>query len=277
MIAVSGLSKRFQKKWALSELSVELGKGVYGLLGPNGSGKNTLIRCMMGIYRPTAGHILLDGQPVSRKNSMADRAGYLPQQFGVYGDLRVYEALEYIAAVRELQVAGLDREITRCLEKVNLQRRIDTKVKTLSGGMLRRLGVAAALLGDPEILLFDEPTVGLDPEERMRFKSIVEGMWGKKTILLSTHILADVEALCDFIVIVKEGRVLHNLPQKEVRHLADGLVYETAQFPEVGELVETQALEGEKRYRVLSRQKPAGGVLVEPRTEDGYLCAIKGI
>ena len=275
MITAEGVSKKFGRKEVLHQLNLTLDRGVYGFLGPNGAGKTTFLRCMLGIYPLSGGRFLYNGAPISRKNDLTAQVGYLPQKFGVYGELRVCEALEYLASIRRLKLANPAEEIERVLRLVNLEQRVASRVRTLSGGMARRLGIAAALLGDPEILLFDEPTAGLDPEERMRFKTIVEEVSPGKTVLLSTHILADVVAICDKIIILNEGQILYDLPAAEVAELAEGKVYEV-DSSDRGEMVVGIREEGGKKwYRVLSAQPLAGGRPLEPTTEDGYLCAIK--
>ena len=159
MLTVDNLSKSFGKKTVLDNISVQLTHGVYGLLGPNGSGKTTFMRCVAGIYR-------YNGRIITPSN-----VGYLPQKFGAFRELTVYEVLEYFAELKGIPSNRQGKDIHDCLEDVNLWERHSDKVKTLSGGMIRRLGVAQALLGNPELILVDEPTAGLDPEERLRFKT----------------------------------------------------------------------------------------------------------
>nr|WP_302467834.1 ATP-binding cassette domain-containing protein [Bittarella massiliensis (ex Durand et al. 2017)] len=251
-----------------------MGTGVYGFLGPNGAGKTTFLRCMLGILPTSSGSFEYNGVPTGRKNSIAAHVGYLPQKFGVYGDLRVCEAMEYLASVHRLKIRDIDAEIDRCLALVNLADRTRSKVKALSGGMVRRLGIAQALLGDPDILVFDEPTAGLDPEERMRFKAIVEQVSPGKTVLLSTHILADVDAICDQIIIINKGHTVYTGPTADIASLARGKVFETQVMPQGGTVVGIREEAGQKWYRVVSETVPDGSIAQEPTTEDGYLCAI---
>lgn len=202
MLTVDNLSKSFGKKTVLDNISVQLTHGVYGLLGPNGSGKTTFMRCIAGIYR-------YNGRIITPSN-----VGYLPQKFGAFRELTVYEVLEYFAELKGIPSNRQGKDIHDCLEDVNLWERHSDKVKTLSGGMIRRLGVAQALLGNPELILVDEPTAGLDPEERLRFKNLISQHREDCTILISTHIVEDVEALCDHIIILSHGKIFARTRRK---------------------------------------------------------------
>jgi len=209
MLKVSNLTKGFKNKEVLKNLSIELDNGIYGFLGPNGAGKTTFIRCICGVYKTKSCVCTLDKAEVGSKeyvNSM----GYLPQNFGLFRDMKVYNALEYMAFLKNIKKEKHKEEIESVLKRVNLEDKINNKVKSLSGGMLRRLGIAQALLGDPRLLVFDEPTAGLDPEERMRFKKIISELEKDKIILISTHICSDVESLCDKVIIINDGKILYN-------------------------------------------------------------------
>ncbi len=163
--------------------------GVYGLLGPNGAGKTTLIRSMAGLYQPRAGQILYNGKPIGKSKGIYSRLGYLPQGFGIFKELKPIEALMLMANLKGIDKKIAEQDARRVLEIVNLSDAVDKKVGAFSGGMLRRLGIAQALLGDPEIMIFDEPTAGLDPEERLRFKNIISRLSKEKTVIISTHIV----------------------------------------------------------------------------------------
>lgn len=277
MISAKGVGKRFGRKWALRNVDLELNEGIYGFLGPNGAGKTTFLRCMMGVYTPTEGTFYWDDKPVSSRNDPTCHMGYLPQRFGAYGELKLCEVLEHLAGLRGMSMRGLNGEIDRCLALVHLQDRVESKVRTLSGGMVRRLGIAAALLGDPEILIFDEPTAGLDPEERLRFKTILELSAPGKAILLSTHILSDVNAVADRIVIINKGSVICNLPSKDLTELARGKTFEVTGEPDPQEVVESWR-EGDVLHSIIvSSNPPAEAIPTEPRMEDGYAAAIQGL
>lgn len=279
MIGAQKLTKKFGKKQALQELSFSFGEGIYGLVGPNGAGKTTFLRCLIGVYPPTAGRVLYNGAPVGRKNDVTRHLGYLPQKFGIYPELTVWEAMEYLCVIKGVPKAARKKQIEQKLEQVNLLARRDSRVGALSGGMVRRLGLAGALVGDSPLLILDEPTAGLDPEERMRFKNIIRSLGGERTVILSTHIMEDVEALCQQIVIVNQGRVIAAGSPKEIASLADGMTYE---IPE-GETVPEKAVvskitehDGQRFCRVVTTA-PCSGTPVLPTVEDGYIGAVEGI
>lgn len=205
-IIVKNLEKRFGKQKALENLSIRFETGVYGILAPNGAGKTTLLRCITGIYEPDSGAIGFVDSQGELCFPKADTIGYLPQKFGVFKNMSVRDFMLYFAEMKAIEKNRQAPEIERCLELVNLEDCIKKKVKKLSGGMIRRLGIAQALLGNPEILIFDEPTTGLDPEERMRFKKILAQLGKEKTILISTHIVEDIEAVCHKVIILKHGK-----------------------------------------------------------------------
>lgn len=280
MIQTLELVKKFGRKTILKKVSLELEPGVYGLLGPNGSGKTTFVRCLIGIYKINSGQIKLNGDPVGKHNNLVNDLGYLPQKFGMYKELKVYEALEYLATLKRIETKIIPAEIERCLELVHLSDCIWKRVGTLSGGMMRRLGIAAALLGDPKIMIFDEPTSGLDPEERIRFKNIIKTIQKNKIILISTHIIEDVEALCDRIIIIREGEIIRSGTLEEIAAIAKGKVLRLPDdigIPSDGYLAKIEE-HGEGKYnRILSRSPILGGVPTEPTVEDGYMCAIKNI
>ena len=191
---VSDLTKRYRKKIALNHISCEFESGIYGILGPNGAGKTTLIRCILGLEH-YSGNI----SDVNR-----NEIGYLPQKFSLFKQLSVYEALEYMCILKNAEQS----EIERILPEVNLLEERNTKVKNLSGGMLRRLGIAHALIGDPSFLIVDEPTVGLDPKERVHFRNLLARIAKNRTVLITSHIVEDIEAIADKILLLKEGKIL---------------------------------------------------------------------
>ena len=275
MISIKNLNKKFGRKHILHDIDLELENCTYGLLGPNGSGKTTLMRCIADIY-PFTGEVSLFVAGNETPVPVSEHLGYLPQQFTMYKDLTVTEAMEYMATVK--RIAGISGEqIAACLQKVNLEDRADAKVRTLSGGMLRRLGIAQALLGDPEIIIVDEPTAGLDPEERMRFKNIVRSIENNGTFIISTHILEDVEAVCDKIIVLHEGRVLGVFTPEELAALPMGKVYETEEkdVPADAVILRLSERHGKRYVRFLAKGE-TGGEPVETTLEDGYIYLIKG-
>ena len=225
MLEIKELSKSFGKKKVLHNISCSLNTGIYGLLGPNGAGKTTLLRCVLGLYPFEKGEIRLNGKKITDIQRQVN-IGYLPQKSGVFPGLTVEEHLRYFANLKKLEKTKTDAFINEALEMVHLTEQRKMKGRKLSGGMVRRLGIAQAVLGMPELVIFDEPTTGLDPEERMRFKNIVRQLGKETTVIMSTHIVEDVEVVCDQILIMKDGTFSMQGTQEEVIRCAEGLVYE---------------------------------------------------
>ena len=195
-------------KAALREVSLSLGSPcLIGLLGPNGAGKSTLMKLMTAALLPTGGEIRVDGQPLSKaEKALKQKLGYLPQSFGLYDELRVYQFLDYMAALKGISPARA--VVEWAMEAVNLTELRKKKIRTLSGGQRQRVGIAQAILGDPELLIFDEPTVGLDPEERIRMRNLFASLAREKLVILSTHIIDDVQSVCGQIAVINRGKIL---------------------------------------------------------------------
>lgn len=200
MVELMGVSKKFRRKEVLRDVSLHLDSGAYGILGPNGAGKTTMIRCMMGLYPVSGGSIKL-GVPNWQ-------IGYLPQNFGLFRELSVYDMMYYFCEIKKIPKKNREAAIDEALASVNLTEQRKTKISKLSGGMQRRVGIAQAILGSPPLIVFDEPTVGLDPEERKRFKSMILRQKENSIILFSTHIVADIEDVCDRIIIMDKGEII---------------------------------------------------------------------
>lgn len=207
-LVIDRLSKQYKNRIAVDRVSVTLKKGVYGLLGENGAGKTTLMRMICGILRPTGGTVALDGIDVEEE---AYRAvlGYLPQDFGYYPEFDAADFLLYIAALKGIPRISAGKKVKELLELVALQDVKHRKIKTFSGGMKQRLGIAQALLNDPKLLVLDEPTAGLDPKERVRFRNLIESLGKENIVLLSTHIVSDIEHIADEILMMKNGRLVY--------------------------------------------------------------------
>lgn len=280
MLEIKNLTKKFKKKTAVNGLSVSLNSGIYGLLGSNGAGKTTMIRCLTNLYQ-YEGSITWNGIPTKKDTDYIHQLGYLPQKFGAYRELSVEENLSYFCVLKKIPKEKHTIEINRVLEAVNLLEAREQKAKNLSGGMLRRLGIAQALLGDPKIIIFDEPTAGLDPEERLRFKMIVSSLSQDKIILISTHIVEDIDALCNQIIIMKSGNVVFSGDSPSLKAIAAGKVYECNK-EELKDLKGTYFIEkqfeqnDEIRYRLITNEAQ-NCKLVNAKIEDGYLCISKNI
>lgn len=204
MLCLKNVSKGFGKKEILHDISCDLETGVYGLLGKNGAGKTTLMRCIAGIYTDWSGNITMDQEASNRKQI---KVGYLPQGFGMFQEFRVYDALKYMCCMKKIKKKDQPKEIELCLKAVHLWDKKWIKIHSLSGGMVRRVGIAQALLGNPDILLFDEPTAGLDPEERLHFKKVLCSLGENRTVIVSTHIVEDVQKCCNYVIFMKQGTI----------------------------------------------------------------------
>lgn len=210
-LTVHGLTKLYKDKCAVDRVELRLTEGINGLLGANGAGKTTLMRMLCGILKPTAGSIALDGVDVSSEDYRAV-LGYLPQDFGYYPDFTGLDFLLYLAGLKGLSRSHAKRKARELLELVSLKDAGKKKIKTYSGGMKQRLGIAQALLNDPSLLIVDEPTAGLDPKERVRFRKLIAGLGQDTIVLLSTHIVSDVEKIADHMLMMSEGRIILDEP-----------------------------------------------------------------
>lgn len=279
-LELKNVEKNFRRKKVLNDISYSFESGVYGLLGPNGAGKTTLMRCIAALYQCTGGDILHNDSSIYKLKHYGKDMGYLPQKFGLFKELTVWEIMCYFAGLKEIE-GDVGERINECLELVNLEDKKDTRCKKLSGGMVRRLGIAQAILGNPHIILFDEPTAGLDPEERLRFKMIINNLSKDTIVIVSTHIVEDVEAVCNKIILMNEGKFLEALPTKDIKTIAENKVYEVP-AEELDKLsgkyyvVKQYEKNDSVMYRVLTAQEQQFTML-KPTVEDGYLCRIKEI
>jgi ABC-type multidrug transport system ATPase subunit len=211
-IRVSGLRVRHRRTVALDAVDLGLGLGVHGLLGPNGAGKTSLIRILATVAQPSAGRVEILGEDVgepARRGPVRARLGYLPQEFGYYPGFTVREFVAYVAWLKDMPAADTPAAVARAVERVGLGDRADAKVKTLSGGMIRRVGIAQAIVNEPEILLLDEPTAGLDPEQRVEFRALLRELGTRATVVVSTHLVEDVAAACTEVTLLDAGRVAY--------------------------------------------------------------------
>lgn len=284
-LTIEGVGKRYKGDfWGLRGFSLNLQPGVLGLLGPNGAGKSTLMRILATITKPTEGRVAWDGADIVKEpDRLRAVLGYLPQDFGVYPNLNAVEFLEYLAAVKGLDAAAARRRIDELLVLVNLTEARKRPLGGYSGGMRQRIGIAQALLNDPKLLIVDEPTVGLDPEERVRFRNLLSDLGGERIVILSTHIVSDVEATANGIAIVDRGRLLtHSVPEDLLR-LVEGRVWEwvvpSSELPaarqqwKIGSTV--RRADG-VHARVVSENPPPGARPLPPTLEDAYLHVLEG-
>jgi ABC-type multidrug transport system ATPase subunit len=210
-VEVSGLTHSFGSTQVLKGIDLEIGNGVFGLLGPNGAGKTTLLRTLATAMRPGGGTLRLLGHDPSdhaERRAFRRRLGYLPQQFGYYRNFTVWEFVEYFALLKEVPTAEINEKVARAIGRAGLEDRARKKLKTLSGGMLRRVGIAQAIVNEPALLLLDEPTAGLDPEQRVSFRQLIREMGEHGTVIVSTHLVEDVGAACSEVAVMDEGRVV---------------------------------------------------------------------
>lgn len=207
-LVIDRLTKQYQNKIAVDRVSLRLEKGVYGLLGSNGAGKTTLMRMICGILKPTGGTVTFNGMDVSREEYRAV-LGYLPQDFGYYPDFTGMDFLLYMASLKGLSRNTARKKAKKLLEMVNLTDSAGKKIRTYSGGMKQRLGIAQALLNDPQIIVLDEPTAGLDPKERVKFRNLIAELGKDNIVVLSTHILSDIEHIADVVLMMKNGQLIY--------------------------------------------------------------------
>ena len=274
------ISKLYGDTVALQQVDLTLGPGVYGLLGPNGAGKTTLMRIMTDLLAPSTGRVLLDGQDIAVMGAaFRKKLGYLPQDFGVYPNFTAEQFLLYIARLKGLSKFEAKRQTDDLLHMVGLEDKKQKKLKGFSGGQRQRVGIAQALLGDPEILVLDEPTAGLDPEERIRFRGIISDLSQQKLVLLSTHIVSDLEAVANEIILLRKGVVLEMQKPASLLEQLNGQVW-LVTVPAADEAALTKQYtcsnvmhtDGKSVIRLLSKSAPRpDAVPTAPNMEDLYL------
>ena len=281
-LVIKNLTKQYNKhKTGLSDYSITIEKGVLGLLGPNGAGKSTLMKIIATISKPTTGTLFLNGEDiVAHPDSIRKILGYLPQDFGVYPNLNAYEFLAYIAAMKGVGGKDLRKRIDMLLEGVNLTADAKRPIGTYSGGMKQRIGIAQALLNDPKVLIFDEPTVGLDPEERVRFRQLISDLADDCIIILSSHIVSDIETIADEVAIMKNGTLLNKAAQPDIIKLVEGKVFEVvvdngalAAIKSKHQVIDTSRQKEQTKVRFISKtnEPENAGALANATLEDAYL------
>lgn len=280
MLTVRNVTKKYGSFTVLENVSLELENGVYGLIAPNGAGKTTLIKMLATLSFPTSGEILYDGKDIIKMDKeYREKIGYLPQEFGYYPSYTPRQYLRYLCALKGIGKKEGEERIKELLELVSLSGEADKKMKKFSGGMLQRVGIAQALLNDPKILMLDEPTAGLDPKERVRFRNIISNLSKDRMVLLSTHIVSDVETIANEIIMLKDHHIFTHDTAEHICALLEGKVYEL-KIPQDN----LPALE--KEYLLLSMRQegcfiharfaaetlpPDGSVSAQPNLEDVFL------
>lgn len=278
---IDNVSKQFKDKKAVDNISLKITPGVWGLLGANGAGKTTLMRIIAGIMKPTSGKVVYDGVPIETlQESYRDIFGYLPQEFGFYPEFTVLDYLEYVATLKGISAKRAKSKIDELLSKLTLSEVRNKKIIKLSGGMKRRVGIAQALLNEPEILILDEPTSGLDPGERVRFRNLLSEFAHDRIVLISTHIVSDIEYIATQNTVMKDGKLVATGTTEELVKLVDGKVWSSiirADFlPECEQKLRIVNLRNESDGNISIRylaEHPliANSVSVNPHLEDLYL------
>ncbi|MFC4008559.1 ABC transporter ATP-binding protein [Nonomuraea purpurea] len=271
MIEIRNLTKTYGRRRALDGVDLTLGTGVTGLLGPNGAGKTTLLRCLATTLAPDGGSLeafgLSPSDPVQR-TALRRRLGYLPQDPGYYPHFTAFDLVDYVAILKEMtDRTRRHAEVRRVLAEVDLTEQAKTKARKLSGGMRQRLALAQALLGSPDLLILDEPTVGLDPEQRMSFRALVSRLGERHAVVLSTHQTEDVAALCERVIVMRDGRGIFDGTPSELADVAAGQVWLSDSAPVASRMFWRTA---DRRYRTLGERPPAADATA-PGVEDGYL------
>jgi ABC-2 type transport system ATP-binding protein len=285
-LAIENLSKRFGSRTVLQGINLQADGGLLGLVGPNGAGKTTLMRIIATLLPPSTGRVTWDRlDVVSDANRVRASLGYLPQHFGVYAELSGRHFLQYLATMKGIRAEPGLRRVDEVLELVNLVRDADRRLGTYSGGMLQRIGIAQALLNDPQLLIVDEPTVGLDPAERVRFRTLLAGLTEGRLVILSTHIVSDVEAVAARLVLLRDGMILADSTPEALIEAARGSVWEITTDPATaGRLQASWSVSGLVSFgnrvtiRIVSRSRPIESAQpVEPNLEDAYLLTIGAV
>lgn len=283
-LMIEHISKDFKNKHAVKDVNATLQVGIHGLLGANGSGKTTLMRMITGLLPATTGTITLDEIDMKTQyDSYASNLGYMPQHFGYYPHYTVMEFLEYMSIIKNMTKVYADTRITQLIANLNLEDKKKTKMKHLSGGMLRRVGIAVALLNEPKVLILDEPTAGLDPKERIIFRNLIASLSQTTIVLLSTHIVSDIETIADDILVMKEGEIILHDSCEELLKTMEEKVWDITldktsamKLMEHHIVVKSHHIQNEMELRIISDAKPhENAILVQPDLDDLYLYHFK--
>lgn len=283
-IILNGVNKYYGKKHALKNIDLTIQTGMFGLLGRNGAGKTTLMKVLATLLPINSGEVSICGLSMKEQGRIRGIIGYLPQDFSMYGNMTAYEAMDYLGVLSGLNKETRKTRITMLLKQVNLHTHAKIKVKAMSGGMKRRLGIAQAILNEPKVLIVDEPTAGLDPEERVRFRNLLSELAQERIVILSTHIVGDIEATCENIAIMDEGDIIFNGTVSELLELSRGKIF-------TAEISRLEIEEVKRKYTVTSMLMSTNKVNIrfictskegiffgakksEPNVEDAYMCLL---
>lgn len=279
-IEITALKKSYGENAVLKDISLTIENGMYGLLGRNGAGKTTFMRILSTLLKPSAGKITFDNIPLEETKRIRPLIGYLPQEFSLYPDISVLETMRYLAAISKIPVEIQRERIPKLLQQVNLWEHRKAKVRKLSGGMKRRLGIAQALLNNPKVLIVDEPTVHLDPEERLRFYNLLDEFSSDRIVIVSSHIVADIESVCANVAVLDSGRLLYAGAIDKLAEIARGKVFELiipknklAAAKQDYYILSSQGHLSDTKIRVLADRVPAVGCPAScvPTARDGYM------
>lgn len=276
MLVVNNVTKKYNNFVALEDINLEFNNGVYGLLAPNGAGKTTLIKMLTTLLFPTKGEILWNGTDIrALDDKYRDIIGYLPQEFGYYNNYSPRQFLDYLAALKGIDKQDSKGKISELLELVALEDVADKKMRKFSGGMIQRVGIAQALLNNPRILILDEPTAGLDPKERVRFRNIISSLSKDRVVILSTHIVSDIETIANQVIMFKDHKLFCNDSPSNICSTLEGKIYETWEIEKVNipHILLTQRQEGDKTLVRFASDVEYKGEIgnVTPTLEDVFL------
>ena len=283
-IVIKGLSKSYDgKKDALNSLDLVIPNGMFGILGRNGSGKSTLMNIIATILQPSKGTVTINGIEIKNSQKIRQMIGYLPQDFDFYPNMKVSEVLYYLGFLSKINQTDFDKYVDLILRKVNLIDYKNKKVKSLSGGMKKRLGIAQAILHDPKVIIVDEPTAGLDPEERVRLRNLLSDLAENKIVIISTHIVSDIESTCNRIAILDKGSLVYKGDIPSLIQQSDDHIYEINLSPSELEsfrendlfITKTQEIDNKLKVRFISETKVANAKKVKADFEDAYMYFLK--
>ncbi len=283
VIEITNLSKKIKNKSILDNLTISIDGGVIGLIGPNGAGKSTLLKILSTVTRPSSGEVKIKGFSVKKETTkVRKQIGYLPQHFQLYPQLTGASFLDYAGNLKRYTNVDHNEEKNRLLQELNLTDQKESKVKTYSNGMRQRLGIAQAMYGNPNVLIFDEPSSGLDPDERLRFRQLIANYPHHKTVLLSTHIVEDIEASCDTLLVLKKGKLIFHGTPEELQRKGEGFVWEfelsegNSNILHGLQITFTKQTKNGHLYRAISPVAPIESAeAVDPTLEEGYMTMVE--